>query len=134
MQNQVFFEQQIVQENRAYMITMYLCFFLGLTLMPGLATIVGLVMAYAKRKAVWGTFYFDHCRWLIRTFWISFILGLLTYCVTFFVAFIPFFGVFLLPVFYIIIVLIPLWYLVRLIYGFIKLLDNQKVNPLTYWF
>lgn len=101
--------------NRVYLYIAYACFAGGFV--SGFTPVIGVIMAYVRRNEVRGTPYFDHCHFLIRTFWIS-LLGLLAAAV-------------LTPI----LIGIPLlaavciWFLFRLIAGVMKLVDNKPLNP-----
>jgi uncharacterized membrane protein len=87
---------------------------LGLFL-GGVPTIIGLVIAYIKRGEYNGTIYGEHLRFLIRTFWygvlwtvVGLILSLL------YVGFIVMFAV-------------GIWYIYRIVRGFLCLNDGKGV-------
>lgn len=110
-------EQIMLSENKTYMILTYIFFILGFNVMPVLGPVIGVAMAYAKRSEVFGTFYYDHLTWLIKTFWISFWLTILGFITT------------IILVGYLILFLIFCWTVFRVIYGLIRLLNKQDVNP-----
>lgn len=87
----------------------------------GMPTIAGVIVAYIKRDELASTYYYDHIQFLIRTFWGA-VIGMLIGMVLVFV----FIGTF-------VIWLVGIWYMFRVIYGFIKLLDNKTVTT-TGWF
>ncbi|MBL8309443.1 MAG: hypothetical protein JNL19_03370 [Burkholderiales bacterium] len=99
----------------------YALFALGL-LTGGLVAIAGLIVAYIKRDDAAGSYLASHYRWLIRTFWWSFLwvsLGWLLVVVTlgigFLVAWIPW-GI------------AWLWGVYRIIKGWLRLSDKREVS------
>jgi dnaJ domain protein len=92
----------------------------------GLAALIGVIIAYAKRDSVTDENYSTHIPYLIRTFWgslfgfvgVPILLMFLSYVVEF-----PLF--FLYPL----VGLTGLWYLFRVIFGLVRLIDNRAVNP-----
>ncbi|MDG6897070.1 hypothetical protein A6A19_03400 [Actinobacillus delphinicola] len=133
MENQVITEssehnQQIMQNNRMWMIAMYICFIGGMTILPGIAAIAGLIIAYVKRDDVRDTIYYSHCNWLIKTFWYPFFIAICAFIVVAIGMVIPYVGIILAICAYLVLFVISIWYIVRVIYGFIKLLNDQSVN------
>ena len=96
----------------------------------GIAALIGLIIAYAKRDTVTDAVYATHIPYLIGTFWgtllgfigLPILLVALSYAVKF-----PLF--FLYPL----VGLTGLWYLFRVIFGIVRLIDNRPVTP-TGWF
>ena len=92
----------------------------------GLAALIGVIVAYAKRDTVTDENYSTHIPYLIRTFWgsllgfvgLPILLAILSYMFEF-----PLF--FLYPL----VGLTGLWYLFRVIFGLVRLIDNRAVNP-----
>lgn len=83
----------------------------------GVTVIAGVIMAYMKRDEMQGTLYYDHMQYLIKTFWwslIGFIIGYIT-------LFILIGGVILF--------ISGIWFIYRVVAGFIKLYDNKPVSP-----
>lgn len=138
MENQVITDDSVTQmqiqkNNRMWMIVMYLCFIGGITILPFVATLAGVIIAYVKRDDVKDTVYYAHCNWLIKTFWYPFIIMILALIVVALGMVIPYVGFILAICAYLVLFVISIWYIVRVIYGFIKLLNDQSVNPDS-WF
>lgn len=106
--------------NRTIMYIVYGLFGLAI-LFGGLPAIAGVIVAYVKRDDMIGTYYHDHLIFLIRTFWASLIFTVVGVMLAFFVIGIP------------ILWAIGIWYLFRVVYGFVKLMDNKTVTT-TGWF
>ena len=106
--------------QRKLMYIIYGLFGLGI-LFGGMPTIAGVIVAYIKKDELFGSYYYDHIQFLIRTFWGSMV-GMLI-------------GILLVFLFVGVAVIwaISIWYMFRVIYGFIKLMDNKSVTP-TGWF
>jgi len=75
-------DQARMDSFRTYSMAVYALFAVGL-FVGGLSTIVGLIMAYIKRREMDGTIYGEHMGLLIRTFWISLGLGILGFITVF---------------------------------------------------
>ncbi len=118
--------------DRTYLIIAYIAFFIGATFLPLLGSLVGIVMVYMKRQSVWGTIYYNHCCWLIRTFWVPIVCAILMLFSFGLLFWIPFIGQLYAFALMIMSFAISIWYLVRLIYGFIKLIQYQDVNATTW--
>ena len=92
----------------------------------GIAGIVAIIMAHVKRSDATGTWLASHYRWLIRTFWFSFMWGTLG-AIIFFVLFIIVIGIFIA---YAIWLATTIWVLYRLIRGYMLFKDNAPVPGL----
>lgn len=97
---------------RTYSMVVYALFAAGL-FVGGLSTIVGLIMAYIKRREMDGTIYAQHMGQLIRTFWISLALGILGFITVF---------IYIGPV---ILFCTGIWYIYRIVRGFIWMNDRK---------
>src|SRR5258708_10744552 len=89
----------------------------------GIAGIVAIIMAHVKRSDAAGTWLASHYRWLIRTFWFSFMWGVLG-AIIFFVLFIIVIGIFIA---YGIWLTTTIWVLYRLIRGYMLFKDSKPV-------
>lgn len=85
-------------------------------------SIVGVIMAYIQCRDELGMLlYGDHLRYLIKTFWIMFVGVIISI------------GLFAVGIgFGFILVAVGLLFLVRSIYGLVKLLSNGPVNPASW--
>lgn len=84
-------------------------------------SIVGVIMAYIQCRDELGMLlYGDHLRYLIKTFWIAFIGGIIS--------------VVLIAVVIgaLILIAVGILFLVRSIYGLIKFANNEPVNPASW--
>ena len=84
------------------------------------ASIAGVIMAYVKRGEVTGTLYGDHLSYLIKTFWMALIGGIVGALLLFIV------------VGYFVLVAVGILFLVRSIYGLIKFSNNEPVDPASW--
>lgn len=103
---------EAARSMKTYSMIVYGMFALGLFL-GGLPSIIGLVMAYVKRRSFSGSIYEEHMGLLIRTFWYSLlfsILGAMT--VWIYIGSVILFGV-------------AVWYIYRLVRGFSRLSDGK---------
>lgn len=104
-----------LEQNKTIMLITYGLFLLGVFM--GLPTLIGVIVAYVKRKDLQGTIYYDHFSYLIRTFWVELIFSLIGFVLAF------------VGIGIIILALVGIWTLVRVVYGLIKVLDKKPVNP-----
>lgn len=87
---------------------------LGLFL-GGLPTLVGLIMAYVKRNDFTGTIYREHMGLLIRTFWYSLLFSFIGAILTW------------LYIGFVILFAVGVWYVYRLVRGFVRMHDGKGV-------
>ena len=99
---------------RQYTMIIYILYIASVLI--GVTSIVGIIMAYIKRADFAGSEYEDHITYLIRTFWIS-LIGYLIGIVLMFIGI----GLF-------IIIAVGIWFLYRSIAGFIKFNDNKPID------
>jgi uncharacterized membrane protein len=86
-------------------------------------SIIAVVLSYLKRSEAAGTYLASHYRWLIRTFWFSFMWGVLG-AIIFFVLLIIVIG----PIIAIAIwIVTTIWVLYRLIRGYMLFKDSKPV-------
>lgn len=97
----------------------YLLF--ALSLVSGLTAIAGVIVAYLKIGDVRGTVLESHYQWLIRTFWISLAAGIIA-------ALLSFIGIGLL-----LIIVVVVWYIYRLVKGWLRLNDGKAIDDPTAW-
>lgn len=104
-----------VSENmRNYALAVYILY--AVSIVVGITAIVGVVIAYIKRDEMAGTIYYDHMQYLIKTFWIALagsVIGWIT----------SFIGIGL-----IVLLIVGLWFIYRVVVGFIKFNDNQPIS------
>ncbi|UOD51097.1 DUF4870 family protein [Orrella daihaiensis] len=96
----------------------YIAYLASLVVMP--LSIVGVFFAYKIRQEQRGNWLESHCNWQIQTFWI----GLVAFLVGGLTA--------MLFVGYLIMLATGLWFLYRIIKGWLKLSENQTVEPKAY--
>jgi Predicted membrane protein len=107
--------------QRTIMIVVYVLFGLGV-IFGGLPAIAGVILAYIKRQDMLpNSLYHNHLTFLIRTFW-----GSVAGTVIGFI--LSFIGIGILVLF-----AVGIWYLFRVIYGFVKLMDEKSITT-TGWF
>ena len=117
-------EEMILSQNKGDIIATYIFFLLGILgflVFPLAGPVIGIIIANKKRNDVVGTYYYSHLNWLIRTFWITLIADV----VGFFLIVI-FIGIPILYVTY-------AWFVFRVVYGFVQLLNKQPVNDQSYF-
>ncbi|AVY95461.1 MULTISPECIES: DUF4870 family protein [Microvirgula] len=87
----------------------------GLSLFIGVTAIVAIVVNYIKREDVAGTLYESHFRWQMRTFWFSVLWGVLAGLTFWFGLGLVIGGV------------AWIWYIYRVVKGFLFLNDNKPM-------
>jgi len=102
------------QPMKTYTMIVYGLFTLGLFL-TGLPTVIGVIMAYIKREEYNGTVYREHMDMLIRTFWYSLLFSILGAITTW------------LYIGFVILFIVGVWYIYRLVRGFVRLHDGKGV-------
>ncbi|PLC50812.1 hypothetical protein CR159_06480 [Pollutimonas subterranea] len=97
-----------------YTMIVYGLYALGLFL-GGVPTVIGLIVAYLKRKEYSGTIYAEHLSFLIRTFWY----GVLWSIVALILA--------LVYIGFIVMFVVGIWYIYRIVRGFLYLNDGKGI-------
>jgi uncharacterized membrane protein len=87
----------------------------------GLASVIGVIIAYVKRPELVGTPFESHMTSAIRTFWIGLIVGVIGFVLCFILIGIP------------ILILLCIWQLFRTIRGLIRAIDGQPIANPTGW-
>jgi len=98
-------------------VTMAVYVLQALSLFFGVSALVAIIINYVKRDDVAGTVYQSHFDWQIRTFW----WGLLWVCVGLVLA--------ILMVGFIVLFGVWLWFVYRVVKGFLKLTEGKPVFP-----
>jgi uncharacterized membrane protein len=91
-------------------------FLFGISIVAGPVIFAGIIYVYMKRADVRGTYADSHFEWLIRTFWILLIASLIGY-----VLILVFVGFILLG-------LLWLWFVFRVVKGFVAFNDGQPMR------
>lgn len=97
----------------------YICYAAAIIFGP--LAIVGVVIAYLKRGEVAGTWQESHYTWLIRTFWIMLVVGIISFVLAFVVIGILL-GIALL-----------VWYIVRIVKGWMAYDKKQPIVDPESW-
>ncbi|WP_432784670.1 hypothetical protein AAEX37_01604 [Oligella sp. MSHR50489EDL] len=84
-------------------------------------TLAGVVMAYLKRDEYKNTLYESHVTFLIRTFWISLLYGVISFILSF------------IGIGIILGILTTIWYVIRIVKGFVTFMDNKPINNPETW-
>lgn len=105
-------DPETARSMKNYSMIVYGLYTLGLFL-GGLPTVIGLVMAYLKRNEFSGTVYKEHMVLLIRTFWYSLLFSILGAITTW------------LYIGFVILFAVGVWYIYRLVRGFVRLYDDK---------
>jgi len=89
----------------------------------GLPSIVAVIMNYARRSAVRGTFLESHFRWQIRTFWYGLLFALIVWAIS-----LPLMLVLIgFGMLYIGFALIGIWLIYRVVRGWLALKDRRAM-------
>lgn len=105
-------DSETTKSMKTYSMIVYGLYTLGLFL-GGLPTLIGLIMAYVKRKDFGGTIYSEHMNLLIRTFWFSLLFSLIGAITTW------------LYIGFVILFAVGVWYVYRLVRGFVRMHDGK---------
>ena len=89
----------------------------------GIPSIVAVIMNYARRSAVRGTFLDSHFRWQIRTFWYGMLLALIVWAISL-PLMIVLIGLATLPLG---LALVGLWLIYRVVRGWMALRDRRAM-------
>lgn len=82
------------------------------------AAVAGVIYAHVKRDEVAGSFAESHMTWLIRTFWMTVLFGVIGYVLA------------LVLVGFLILFVVGVWYIFRVVKGFVAFYENQPIaNP-----
>ncbi|MCP1659602.1 DUF4870 family protein [Neisseria perflava] len=101
--------------RRMYMMVIYGLY--ALSLLVGFSSVVGVILAYVKREDMRNSLYENHITYLIRTFWLSlagYVIGGLTIW---------------LGVGAVVLFIVSIWFIYRVVAGFVKLYDGKTVVP-----
>jgi len=88
--------------------------------LTGWPSILAIILNYARRRAVRGTYLESHFSWQIRTFWFAFI-----WVVFAALLFVTIIGI---PFAWLIVVVTGVWVLYRIARGWMALLDGREVD------
>jgi len=94
-------------------------FLFALSIIFGLTAIAGVIIAHIKIKDVRGTLLESHYQWLIRTFWIGLAMSVVAMILMW-----VFVGVVLM-------LAVAVWYIYRLVKGFLRLNDGKPIEKPT---
>lgn len=84
--------------------------------MGGLPSIVAIIMNYVKRDDMRGTWLESHFEWQIKTFWWTLLGGVISALLL------------MIGVGFILLAVVGIWYIYRIVKGFLRLNDNQAVS------
>jgi len=79
------------------------------------ASIIGVIVNYMKKSEVAGTALESHFKWQIHTFWWSMLWGVIGFLTSF------------VGVGFIILFLLAIWYVYRIVKGFLRLNDGREM-------
>jgi uncharacterized membrane protein len=92
----------------------------------GIVGIAGLIVAYVKRDEAQGTWVASHLRWLIRTFWYSFLWGVVGFVVLLILG-IVLIGI---PIALLIWAIASIWVIYRVIRGYLVFKESRPIPGL----
>jgi|LSQX01.1.fsa_nt_gb uncharacterized membrane protein len=137
-------EKPVKSIDRNFLLATYVFFALGIFTV-GVTTLVGLIMAYIKQSDYRNTIYESHITYLIRTFWLIiffFIYGFVLFFLgSVFSTLLLFIGLgfitlpLLIMFSYLLYIGAFVWFIVRVVVGFIRFYDNRPIaRPYTWLF
>lgn len=86
------------------------------TFFSGVTILIGLLIAYLKRKDARYTLYESHLQWAINTFWIGLIVGIVATILSVVLIGIPIF------------ILLALWFIYRIVKGWLRLMEERPID------
>ena len=104
----------VVDQLRQYTLITYILY--ALSVFIGLTSIAAIVMNYIKRGEVKGTWLESHFDWQIKTFWVSFVVAIIGWILSFVLIGIP------------ILLAIAIWYIYRIVKGMIFFFDRKPIG------
>lgn len=104
-----------LESIRTIVLVIYGLYALGL-FVGGLATVVGIVLAYVKRDDARGTIYESHFRWAISTFWIFLLIAVVGGIAT------------LILIGWLILAAGFVWYVYRIVKGWLRANERRPVE------
>jgi uncharacterized membrane protein len=104
-----------LESLRTIVLVIYGLYAVGI-LLAGVATLIGIVLAYVKRDDARGTVYESHFRWAISTFWISLLITVIGAITT------------LILVGWLIIAVGAVWYIYRIVKGWLRANERRPVE------
>jgi uncharacterized membrane protein len=110
-----------LQSLRTTTLVTYALYAIGIFV--GVTAIVGLIVAYLKRGEASGTMFESHLTWLIRTFWLGLIAGIIGAVTN------PLLGLGMLILF-----AAGIWSIWRIVKGFLAFNDNRAIANPQGWF
>ena len=87
--------------------------------LSGWPSIIAVILSYAKRSDVTGTYLQSHFDWVISTFWYALFWLIISILIA-----LTFFGI---PVAYLMVVITGIWVIYRIIRGVLSLLDKKEM-------
>jgi len=87
--------------------------------LSGWPSIIAVILSYAKRSEVTGTYLQSHFNWVISTFWYALFWLIISILIA-----LTFFGI---PVAYLMVVITGLWLMYRIVRGLLSLLDEKEL-------
>ncbi|MGD1935262.1 MAG: DUF4870 family protein [Candidatus Phaeomarinobacter sp.] len=87
----------------------------------GITAIIGVILAYVRRPDVKGTFLESHFTYLIRTFWISLLFGIVSALLM------------IVGIGFILIFAVVIWVIYRIVKGGIKLAYGRAIDDQESW-
>lgn len=87
----------------------------------GFTSIIGVIIAYVRRPDVAGTYLESHFTYLIRTFWIAILGGFVSLLLL------------IVGVGFLLIFAVAIWFIYRIVKGWIKLADKKPLEDPTGW-
>jgi len=87
----------------------------------GFTAIIGVIIAYVRRPDVAGTYLESHFTYLIRTFWIGLLGGVVSALLL------------IVGIGFILMFAVAIWFIYRIVKGWIKLADQKPLEDPTGW-
>lgn len=107
------------QQGRKMMQIIYICY--AVSIVFGFTSLIGVVLAYLNKADAAGDWVESHYTWMIRTFWIGLLFGVV--------------GMATMPIFIGILIILAtvVWYVIRIAKGWTQFSKNQPIDDPESW-
>jgi uncharacterized membrane protein len=106
--------------NTDMLLITYICYLISVVF--GITVILGLVISYMQRQDVAGTWRESHYTWLIRTFWIGLLYGVVSMALA------------TIGIGFLLALATLVWFIIRVVKGWMRYANEEPVANVESWF
>lgn len=88
----------------------------------GLTALIGVIIAHVKANDARGTWLESHFTWLIRTFWLAFVGGVIGFILVF------------VAIGWLVLAAVTVWFIYRIVKGGLRYMDRKPIEDPQGWF